>query len=376
MELVYLIGGEFTTVTESHFNHFSDLWSFNPKSLQWKNLTSVAKGSAPSPRSGHRASVWGNSIVVFGGFNDTGKGVKYFNDLHIFDVKTSAWQKFVENKGANQRWPCPRSACGLVILCDSVFVFGGYSRSSSGSDISSEGSRGRVHWDLWRLHLATRTWEEVAMKGPVPAPRAGFAVAGDGAASFIVFGGVHDEYTSDALLSDFYSDWHRFRVDAAAWEPVAAAAGPQARMGASLAAQGGRLVLFGGKTDKDDREVTLDDVWVSDPPEAAGRGGDGATGRLRFRLAQGLLAACAVWLSDDSDGGGESSSEGDSASEASGGDDNTLQAYRRLRPRGRQRTAVRYSSPTTSQEGWGDEDWPDPAGLSDRSSESSGSGGE
>ena len=392
-ELVYVTGGEFTNSTESHFNHFGDLWSFDPVRLQWKNLSAICKGCLPCPRSGHRAGVWGNCIVVFGGFNDLGKGCKYFNDVHFFDVKTCAWQKLVENKNKSSsgQWPSPRSACGLVVLGDSVFIFGGYSRTGNSVDTGlNTDSRGRVHWDLWRLHLRTRQWESVNIKGPVPEPRAGFSMTGDSASSFVIFGGVHDEYTPDALISDFLDDLHRCHVETGSWEPVTVATGgPQSRMGACLLTHQGQLLLFGGKTDRDDREVTLDDLWVSAPAVAGPRLGAGAAnggqegpaghGRLEratavgFQAVQPLSPACAVWFCDDSDELAESSS-GCATSEASDDDDNTLQAYRRQRRPGRGRTAVRFSSPTTSQEGWGDEDWPDPAGLSDRSSSSGGGG--
>ena len=212
-------------------------------------------------------------------------------------------------------------------------------------------------------------------------------MVGVGASSFLIFGGVHDEYTSDSLVSDFLDDVHLCNCTTASWEQVALPkAGPQARMGACLAYRNG-LLLFGGKTDKDEREVTLDDLWIlhgrdeaagpAHPPhdaDIASRAPPPAAGpqpavRMAARALLGLSPACAAWF-PDSDDGGATDESGSGSESGSDDDDNTLQAYRRSRPRGARRRHVRLSSPTTSQEGWGDEDWPDPAGLSDCSSSS------
>ena len=393
-KLFCVFGGEFTTATESHFNHFNDLWTFELENVRWMNITSKCKGNSPCPRSGHRAAVWHSKIIIFGGFNDTGKGTRYFSDVYICDPVARSWERLAES--GSSRWPAPRSGGGLTVLGDSAFVFGGYTKQCGAgkpSDADDSASKGRVHWDLWQLTLLTRAWAEVEMAGPPP-PRAGFAMAGVGGSSFLIFGGVHDDYTPDSLVSDFLADAHLCRCGAGAWEPVALPEpAPQARMGACLLARpGGGLLLFGGKTDGDEREVTLDDLWALACPDAppppraaagaagapAAGGGDGAApapARAGARLLEGLSPACAAGF-PDSDDGGATTTDGSGSGSGSGSDcdDNTLLAYRRGRTRGARRGRARLSSPTTSQEGWGDEDWPDPAGLSDGSSSSSDGG--
>ena len=65
-------------------------WSWEPV---------VAKGG-PSARSGHRMAVVRDRLLVFGGFFDNLREVKYYNDLHMFDLKLYKWTKITAQPGA------------------------------------------------------------------------------------------------------------------------------------------------------------------------------------------------------------------------------------------------------------------------------------
>lgn len=76
---------------------------------QWESLN--LKG-APSPRSGHRCALFKSKLIVFGGFFDAGKTVKYYNDLYELDLDDLAWSAVGNPLDVG---PSPRSACQLAL---------------------------------------------------------------------------------------------------------------------------------------------------------------------------------------------------------------------------------------------------------------------
>lgn len=55
------------------------------KTNAWENLE--LNGKTPSARSGHRMVVWRNQLVLFGGFYETSRETKWFNDLYIMNFQ-------------------------------------------------------------------------------------------------------------------------------------------------------------------------------------------------------------------------------------------------------------------------------------------------
>jgi len=108
---VFLFGGEFTSPNQERFHHYRDLWRLNLTDYAWAELKTANKGG-PSARSGHRMCVWRRKLVVFGGYYDTFREVRYHNDLHVFDLDTYKWSQVVPPAGAPV--PSPRSGCGFV----------------------------------------------------------------------------------------------------------------------------------------------------------------------------------------------------------------------------------------------------------------------
>ena len=92
---MWLFGGEFTSVSETQFYHYKDLWVLDLKATAWKKINA---SGAPSSRSGHRMVHLKKLLVVFGGFHDKLSDYKYFNDVHIFNLETYQWHK-VEPSG-------------------------------------------------------------------------------------------------------------------------------------------------------------------------------------------------------------------------------------------------------------------------------------
>jgi hypothetical protein len=143
---LYVFGGEYTSPTQTRFQHYADTWCLTlpagscevggggggGKSARWSQLCLEGKteACAPSPRSGHRAVLAEHGgreyMVVFGGFFDNGREVRYYDDLHVLDIYNTKWHRFARptrdaasGGGGGELgggWPAPRSACGLVVL--------------------------------------------------------------------------------------------------------------------------------------------------------------------------------------------------------------------------------------------------------------------
>ena len=57
------------SLIQEKFRHYRDLWRLDLESYEWEQLG--AKGG-PNARSGHRMALYKDSLVIFGGFHDTG----------------------------------------------------------------------------------------------------------------------------------------------------------------------------------------------------------------------------------------------------------------------------------------------------------------
>ncbi|KAG5148667.1 hypothetical protein JHK82_015548 [Glycine max] len=110
---VYIFGGEFTSPNQERFHHYKDFWMLDLKTNQWEQLN--LKG-CPSPRSGHRMVLYKHKIILFGGFYDTLREVRYYNDLFVFDLDQFKWQEIKPKPAA--MWPTARSGFQLFVYQD------------------------------------------------------------------------------------------------------------------------------------------------------------------------------------------------------------------------------------------------------------------
>lgn len=240
---MYIFGGEFTSVSQSQFYHYKDVWRLNLDTNQWEQIQTK---SGPSPRSGHRMVLYKNFLVMFGGFYDNNTGdTKYFNDMYKFDLDNLQW-KMVANLSSAQS-PTPRSGVQMVVYGDSLFVYGGYSKVKS--SIKGIAERGVVHNEMWRFDLRSEKWELIKKSGAAPSPRSGFSCAVHNK-KMLIFGGVFDneskstnqstskaikpakskkkgedsdeewEDVDDDMSSQFFNDMYAFHLDKQKWYPV------------------------------------------------------------------------------------------------------------------------------------------------------------
>ncbi|KAK2968262.1 hypothetical protein RJ640_030312 [Escallonia rubra] len=221
---LYIFGGEFTSPNQERFHHYKtcaqvwntlwqDFWVLDLKTNQWEQLN--YKG-CPSPRSGHRMVLYKHKIIVFGGFYDTLREVRYFNDLHVFDLDLFKWQEIKAKPGC--MWPSARSGFQFTVYQDEVYLYGGYSKEVSSDKNNSE--KGIVHSDMWSLDPRTWEWNKVKKSGMPPGPRAGFSMCVHKKRA-LLFGGVVDmEVEGDVIMSLFLNELYGFQLDTHRWYPL------------------------------------------------------------------------------------------------------------------------------------------------------------
>ncbi|KAK9117425.1 hypothetical protein Sjap_016372 [Stephania japonica] len=226
---LYIYGGEFTSPNQERFHHYKDFWMLDLKTNQWEQLN--LKG-CPSPRSGHRMVLYKHNIIVFGGFYDTLREVRYFNDLHIFDLDQYKWQEIKPKPGS--MWPSARSGFQFFVFQDEIFLYGGYSKEVSTDKNGSERALSILTCGLLIPELGNGTrvtegtaswsikyrWTSVKKSGMPPGPRAGFSLSVHKKRA-LLFGGVVDmEVEGDVMMSLFLNELYGFQLDSHRWYPL------------------------------------------------------------------------------------------------------------------------------------------------------------
>ena len=218
---IFLFGGEFTSPNQERFHHYRDLWRLNLADYSWAELKTANKGG-PTARSGHRMCVWRRKLVIFGGYYDTFREVRYHNDLHAFDLDTYKWSAVQLPPGAPV--PSPRSGCGFVApvgVGDVLYLYGGYVRLPP--RVKGEEARGVSLGDMWALYMgANPRWERIKLGGAgqqPPSPRSGFSLVFHKKRA-ILFGGVRDGEEDGGKGSTFFADLFSFQFDTGRWFPL------------------------------------------------------------------------------------------------------------------------------------------------------------
>eukprot|EP01018_Ginkgo_biloba_P013717 Gb_28955 [translate_table: standard] len=210
---LFIFGGEFTSPNQERFHHYKDFWRLDLSTNQWEQLQ--LKG-CPSARSGHRMVLYKHKIFIFGGFYDTLREVRYYNDLHVFDLDDFKWQEIKPKLGS--LWPSPRSGFQFVVYQDEIFLYGGYFKDHASDKDSSE--KAIVHADMWLLDPRSGEWNKVKKLGMPPGPRAGFSLCVHKKRA-VLFGGVVDmEIKGDVLRSLFLNELYGFQLDNRRWYPL------------------------------------------------------------------------------------------------------------------------------------------------------------
>lgn len=139
----------------------------------------------PPPRRGHGTAFVPHPtdpmLIMMGGRTTNDRG--YYADVWAFHLRTLTWEEWGARAGAPR--PSGRDHFTAVHLGGWVYIFGG----RGGTLYNGSEPLG----DLWRLHVASRKWEELAPPGRSPLPRflasMSSYTATDGGARLVVFGG-------------------------------------------------------------------------------------------------------------------------------------------------------------------------------------------
>lgn len=113
-----------------------DFWALNHLTNRWREIKLT--GTLLCARTGARAALIGNHIVVFGGYNDP----NYFSDLHTIDINTGKVE-LIKTQGPQ---PVERSTPVVDIYNNKFYLWGGFN--------------GEFQTDLFVLDFATMTWSQ------------------------------------------------------------------------------------------------------------------------------------------------------------------------------------------------------------------------
>ncbi|EMD32276.1 hypothetical protein CERSUDRAFT_58809 [Gelatoporia subvermispora B] len=224
---LFLFGGEFSSLYQNSFHHYRDFWCFDISTHTWDRIDTKIR---PSSRSGHRMAMWKHYVVLFGGFYDPGLRTNYLNDLWLFDTQEYKWRQ-IELKDAERKPSSdyrPRSGFSFLSTPDGILLHGGYCKEYV------KGSRpvGVMLDDTWFLRCVnsiyymtngkppaealTLKWERRKKSSTAFAPslRSGCTMALWSAKNIgILFGGVTDEDTSEETLeSTFHNDLLGYQI--------------------------------------------------------------------------------------------------------------------------------------------------------------------
>ena len=217
---LYVFGGEFTSPNQERFLHYRDAWRFDLENNAWEQMTSK---SGPSARSGHRMAMWGKKAILFGGFYDTGREVRYYNDVWEFNFEKNEWKCRCVG-GEDALGPTPRSACHVTVHEDEFILYGGYCKNVElGAKEEDTSERGKTFDDAWKLDLKTWRWEKMKRQGLAPSARAGASSALHALKKrLVLFGGVvdHEIKRGDVIVSEFFTDAYNLNLEAKKWFPV------------------------------------------------------------------------------------------------------------------------------------------------------------
>ncbi|KAJ7273698.1 hypothetical protein B0H12DRAFT_1319722 [Mycena haematopus] len=233
---IFLFGSEFSSLHQNSWLHYRDFWCFDIQTHMWDRIDTKIR---PSARSGHRMAIWKHFIVLFGGFYDPGVtsaflvlhacciGAKcgifvarYLNDLWLFDLQEYKWRQ-IEYRETDLR-PSPRSGFSFLPTPDGIVLHGGYCKEYA------KGKRpmGVMLEDTWFLKMTLNTPDSVSAKS-----------------------------SSDLLVVK----WERRKRPSTAYAPAL-------RSGCTMTPWAAKNtgILFGGVTDEDTGEETLDSVFWND----------------------------------------------------------------------------------------------------------------
>ncbi|XP_036780095.2 kelch domain-containing protein 4 isoform X1 [Manis pentadactyla] len=191
--------------------------------------------SPPSPRLNASLSAHPekDELILFGGEYFNGQKTFLYNELYMYNIRKDTWTKVEIPNPPPRR--CAHQAVVVPQGGGQLWVFGGEFASPDGEQF--------YHYrDLWVLHLATRTWEQIRSTGG-PSGRSGHRMVA-WKRQLVLFGGFH-ESTRDYI---YYNDLYAFNLDTFTWGKLCpSGTGPTPRSGCQMSVTPqGSIIIYGG----------------------------------------------------------------------------------------------------------------------------------
>uniref|UniRef100_A0A8C5IKL0 Kelch domain containing 4 n=1 Tax=Junco hyemalis TaxID=40217 RepID=A0A8C5IKL0_JUNHY len=199
--------------------------------------TQVIESSCPPPSPRLNCSFCAHperdELILFGGEYFNGQKTYLYNELYIYNIRKNSWAKLDIPNPPPRR--CAHQAAVGPTAGGQLWIFGGEFASPNGEQF--------YHYkDLWVLHLATKTWEQIKAPGG-PSGRSGHRMVAC-KRQLIIFGGFH-ESARDFI---YYNDVYTFNLDSFTWSKLAPAGmGPAPRSGCQMIpTPEGNIIIYGG----------------------------------------------------------------------------------------------------------------------------------
>ena len=141
---LYVFGGE--TSSSDQYHHYRDFWKFDIHKKEWEEIKAK---NPPSARSGMGCMVWKHYMILFGGFFEALRETKFYQDVHVFNLQTETWMDCCSQSRLALK-PNARSGSNLALFGDNIVVHGGYSKIKSPNTVAET----KTHTDAWVLHLS------------------------------------------------------------------------------------------------------------------------------------------------------------------------------------------------------------------------------
>lgn len=234
---LYVFGG-----TDEASKH-SDIFEFNIETKIWRKVN-VLKKISPSARSGHSACVYGNKMIMFGGFDSTSTSC---NDIYSFNFDNFEWKKLdVRILKLKFRIQVMFQDEGITILLSFIkihFLSLEDMVRLTQLTLGWNGNTNVFFNDIYSYNLESEKWKKIEIKGDLPSARFDHTsiIYQD---SMYVFGGENGNYLNDVCEYNFLkNEWKEIETTGEK---------PSKRSGHKVAFYSGRFMnessmfLFGG----------------------------------------------------------------------------------------------------------------------------------
>jgi len=117
---IWIFGGVFPNPGTKPDGCSNSIEVYSSETGGW--YTPEVTGTKPLPRSGHSASLLGDKMLVFGGWDMP----SIFNDIHIFDITFAEWTPLSDVQGSPPPARCWHASALITRPHSRLFVHGGF----------------------------------------------------------------------------------------------------------------------------------------------------------------------------------------------------------------------------------------------------------